>query len=336
MKINLIHDSIRNFIMIKDMTSIKYVLTPLLKGDLNHISVSENDSIILDMNDGDSLFKKIEYSRKFNINNNTIDIGFTPYYFYIGFAIQCLFAYLIYSIYSLKIDRDLILKKNYDHSQKLAHDIRSPISTLNLISSKISDPDIRFLQLAVVDQINAIAKNLLSESNSTKIDRETIKSVDLNNNQQVFLSSMLKNIEQEYKFKSKIISQKIIFNIDYDKIQPNPASEKLCSVIYTCLNNFIQNSIEATQPDGIIKIRTLLNTDGRIELIISDNGKGMTESLIERLGNEVVSHGKSNTDYSGSGIALFNAKRDLMDCGTDLKINSILNIGTEIAIILPK
>ena len=326
MKVNLIHDSVRNFILIKDMTSIKYVLSPLLKGDLNHLSVAENDQIILNINDVESVFKKIEYSRQFNINNNAIKIGFTPYYFYIGLIIQSIFTYLIYSLYSLKNDRDLILKQNYDLSQKLAHDIRSPVSTLNLISSKISDPDIQFLQLAVVKQINAIADNLLKAKNNTH-------SVVTNTH---FLSPMLKNIEQEYKLKSKIISQKIIFSIDYEKIQTNPASEKLCSVIYTCLNNFIQNSIEATKPDGLIKIRTILNTEGRIELIISDNGQGISESLIERLGNEVVSHGKSNTEYSGSGIALFNAKCDLMDCGTDLKINSILNIGTEITIILPK
>jgi signal transduction histidine kinase len=333
MKINLIHDSIQNFILIKDLTSIKYILTPLFKGDLNHLTILENNKVILEMNDGPSVFKKIEYFRRFNISNNTIKIGFTPYYFYIGILIQLIFAYLLYIIYKLKNDRDLVLQKNYQLSQQLAHDIRSPISTLNLISSKISDPTIKSLQLAVVDQINSIANDLLKKTpqDKSKIDLQK-SNTDQSNRHTNTLSPMLKNLEKEYQFKSKAISQKINFDIAYKQLESNFIAQKLSSVIYTCINNFIQNAIEATPRDGKINIIALKNKSGVIELKVVDNGKGIPESILKKLGNEILSHDKEHTHYSGNGIAVYNAKKDLAENGGNLSIISELNQGTEITI----
>lgn len=214
-------------------------------------------------------------------------------------------------------------------SQKLAHDIRSPISTLNLISSKIEDLEIRTLQLAVVDQINTIANNLLDQ---TKTDG--VSDIVLG------FSEMLFNLEKEYQFKSTSISQKITFKINYDSIQNKKFSSQLNSIIYSTLNNLIQNSIEATSKNGVISISVGLNTDHKIEVSVSDNGKGIPPEILKRLGKEVLTFGKNKENNgssnlkSGNGIALFNAKKELAENNIELLITSKQNLDTTVKIII--
>lgn len=227
-------------------------------------------------------------------------------------------------------------------SQKLAHDIRSPISTLNLISSKIEDQEIKSLQLAVVDQINSIANDLLNQSKSvTPISNIT----EITNKENLqFLKKMFQNLEKEYQFKANAISQKIVFEINYAVLENNSVTQKLTSVIYTSVHNFIQNSIDATKADDVIKITVNRNNENRIQICVIDTGKGIPTAILKRLGNEALSYGKSNFDLgaiddsqtvtSGNGIALFNANKELAENGAKLVINSVENKGTDIKIII--
>lgn len=246
--------------------------------------------------------------------------------------------------------QDLTIKsktqeKIFTLSQKLAHDIRSPISTLNLISARIEDPDLKSLQQAVVQQINDIANDLLNESkNETKQSSDEKKNPYASNTEMQkteptqFLTKMLKNLEKEYQFKALAISQKVIFEINYTQIETNFSTQKLTSVIYACVNNFVQNAIEATPSDGVIKITAGLNLDQKIEIAVCDNGKGIPAHILKRLGNEVLSFGKDKIDSteikSGNGIALYNASKELQENGAKLVITSIENEGTEMRVVI--
>jgi hypothetical protein len=133
--------------------------------------------------------------------------------------LRTLYAELVKSKHSIlenELNKNKLRNKEnlFNLSQKLAHDIRSPISTLNLISSKIDNAEIKSLQLAVVEQINAIANGLLNE-NKTNIQTSGLPLIPNSfiNREKQSLKSIFKNLKNEYAFKKIAIQQDIIFDI---------------------------------------------------------------------------------------------------------------------------
>lgn len=259
--------------------------------------------------------------------------------------LQTLYAELVKSKHSIlenELNKNKLQNKEilFNLSQKLAHDIRSPISTLNLISSKIENAEIKSLQLAVVEQINAIANALLNE-NKTNTQGSGLHLIpnSINNREKQSLKSIFKNLKNEYAFKKISIQQDIIFDINEAQINDSRISAELGTIIYRSVNNFIQNAIEASPPpNSTIIVRCIkLNADKNMfEISVIDEGKGIPADIIKRLGNEVISYGKDNeavlAHNSGSGIALYNAKIDIHKHGGELLIESQIGTGTQVSI----
>ncbi|MBC7420080.1 MAG: sensor histidine kinase [Bdellovibrio sp.] len=197
-------------------------------------------------------------------------------------------------------------------SRKLAHDIRSPLSTLNLISSKIDNVQAKELQIAVISQINQIAEELLNDTRS---------------NQTLDYSQLIDQLESEYKLKSESLQRKFKF-IRESKFR----NIKCPDFLYSIINNIIQNSIDATEPGkGQIKITSTLS-EAKILICITDNGRGMPKDILDVIGLREISFGKSE---EGNGIGLYSATQALKKMGGLLEVNSVLNKGTSITLHVP-
>ena len=206
-------------------------------------------------------------------------------------------------------------------SKKVAHDIRTPISTLNLISSKIADQDIKKLQQAVVNQINLIAEDLLNTSNQKVVSSLT---------RQTYLE-FFEQIQQEYDLKQNFRTI-LVFNIDKEVSKYIIIYAK---VLYPIICNVINNSIEACHIDnGEIEISARL-LGNQFYIKIRDNGKGIPSEILSLLGRKQISYGKSNSSRSGNGIALFNARKDIESINGRFEIRSTLNEFTEVEIYIP-
>lgn len=302
-----------------------------------------------------------QYTMEFKSVNDTIKVKFTfkiDLYFLLPYAVVAVLYTLFFFIIANVLLKNKSLEKKYNElastsfqlSQKLAHDIRSPLSTLNLISSKISDDDLREIQLAVVDKINLIANEHLEKSKIYDLEIRVTKSFNTSTEnygvdvmaQPYSLQSYFERFEQEYQIRKSLISQKLEININYLLIKNKFVSKELENLIYRSMNNFIQNSIDATASNGVIKIYVSSPTNKKnhsLSIIIEDNGKGIPQLILERLGKERISFGKDLTGTdgcikSGNGIALLNAKQDLQLCGADLEIFSIEGAGTKVVINL--
>ena len=91
------------------------------------------------------------------------------------------------------------------------------------------------------------------------------------------------------------------------------------------IRNIIQNAIEATDPlSGKIEvtIQSSKESTNKIEIVISDNGVGIPQSILKKVGKEKLSYGKETLNDSGYGIALYNAEKDLKALGHQLLIES--------------
>lgn len=264
---------------------------------------------------------------------------------YFSIVLIYLYIYNLISLSNLKLSHQSHI---FSLSQKLAHDIRSPISTLNIISSKMNDPELKELQLAVVDKINSIANDLLNKSKGQlqspdnihqikNSDKEAQISQTLNIQSDNTLSLFFKNLVKEYDFKKVAIQQKVIFQIQNEDLKKGRLSKSHEHILYQAINNFIQNSIDATNPtSGEIVILSQTNNHHQLEIVISDNGKGIPSEILQELGNKPLSHGKMNDSNSGNGIAIFNAKKDLLEMGIQLSIASQQNKGTQVVLKFSK
>ena len=210
----------------------------------------------------------------------------------------------------------------YKLAHKVSHDIRTPLSTLNIISTKIQDEDIKMLQKQVVSRINEIADDLLGQ---IKVRNQA---PDQN---KVMLENFVDLLEKEYALTHS--KQEISFFLD-DKLRSQNLNG--VSVLYSIIRNLITNAIEATD-EFQRRIEVIFEYDqgSRLAIRVIDNGKGIPLSILSKLGNEPISFGKQNSAYSGSGIAIWNAKKDLVKIGGILSIKSDQKSKTEISILMP-
>jgi signal transduction histidine kinase len=100
------------------------------------------------------------------------------------------------------------------------------------------------------------------------------------------------------------------------------------------ISNLINNAVEALpQNKGKVTL-SLASKENKIQIAITDNGKGIPAHILPTLGKSGVSYSKEGTD-SGTGLGLFHAKKTIELFGGELKIESIEGKGTTIRIILP-
>lgn len=218
-------------------------------------------------------------------------------------------------------------------SKQVAHDIRSPLSTLNVVlGTTVSLPEQkRILARSAIKRINDIATNLLFEnvpkdgSAESKTDSEI--SVHL-------LSSVLDELVSE-----KRIQFRSLLNVEID-YQPDAQSYGLFSAVYLSqfkrmLSNLINNAVEALPSRrGIVRL-TLAGQSKEIVIEVSDNGKGIPAHILPQLGQLGKSFGKEGTE-SGSGLGLYHARTSVESWGGRFEIESTVGKGTTIRIRLPK
>lgn len=202
-------------------------------------------------------------------------------------------------------------------SKKVAHDIRSPLSTLNMLAAAIENSEIREMQEAVTKQIDKIANDLLNFSKNQQLEEaHSLQSI-----KQLFYQ-----MKKEYELKSSKRICQIIFDdqLSFDVNLPS------LTVLYQNINNFINNSIEANAKN----ITVVLKKEEDIQISVTDDGHGMDEHTLNKVGK--VEHTTKRSDFvSGNGIALLNAQKSTSSLGWQMQLQSTLGTGTTITIIIP-
>ncbi|MBL7542769.1 MAG: HAMP domain-containing histidine kinase [Bdellovibrionaceae bacterium] len=216
---------------------------------------------------------------------------------------------------------------------QVSHDIRSPLSALNLVSDTLLDvsEEKRILIRHSVQRINDIANDLLSRgkrSEQSCPDEKAGKNT-LNCLLAVEVDSIVSEKRLEYRNCSWV-------DIAINDMQSSYGIfTEINSVEFKrVISNLINNSVEALRErDG--KIRVSLHRAGnKVVVNIKDTGCGIPENILEKLGQSGVTFGKSQST-SGSGVGIYHAKRTIESFGGELKIFSKVGQGTEVQILIP-
>lgn len=219
-------------------------------------------------------------------------------------------------------------------ASQVSHDIRSPLTALNMavrrISTSLEEED-RILIRTQIQRIKDIANNLLVKKKQNT--ESTTKQKDETNLCPQLLYSIIDEIITEKRMSFRdLLGINIESNIDNTYgLFANINSSGLKRVI----SNLINNATEAYgDKKGSIVVH-LLEDSNNARIIVEDFGKGIPKHLISKLGQEGASFGKKGSKESGSGIGLHHAISTIESFGGTLKIDSIECKGTKIIISLP-
>lgn len=197
---------------------------------------------------------------------------------------------------------------------QMAHDIRSPIATLQYLSNNFqnfSEDDIRLLQSSL-KRVNEIANSHLSVSKD-----KVVTIPDLNN-----LTELINELVNEKRAEFPKLNIEVSLNELFVKC--------VASDLKRILSNLINNSVEAMENDTPkVRIGTF-KKDGFGIVRIEDNGHGIPDEVISKIGHVQVS-----SKVSGNGLGLQHAVEKLRLWNAEFKIRSSDNSGTVIEIIFP-
>ena len=214
-------------------------------------------------------------------------------------------------------------------AHQVAHDIRSPLSTILMtlkVSQDLPEPQRVALRDAAT-RINDIANNLIGRF---KQEQEN-KNISEEQSEPVLLSSALLEIltEKKYQYQNRalMLNHEFGSNANFAWINIKPSALK------RMISNVINNAVDAFDGKSGQVLVQLDASDVQVGISIKDNGKGMPAELLQKLREKIpVTFGKGG----GHGIGMTQVYDTLDASEGRLEIESAVGLGTHIRLIFPR
>lgn len=222
-----------------------------------------------------------------------------------------------------------ILKVEKSVAKQVAHDIRSPLSALNLISKQLAGPDdvINLFRLST-QRINSIANDLLKRGDASQVVQSNCSDTSLTPS--TLSLDSIKNRAINIMNETRVRFPNVHFELEHTSLNQLANIETDANVLDRMISILINNAAESLYSDhSFVKITLIANDEGA-SIIIEDNGQGIPAEILSRIGENGLSHGKIN----GNGLGLFYVRNSINKMGGEFKIHSIINKGTTAKLIL--
>lgn len=223
-------------------------------------------------------------------------------------------------------------------SSQVSHDIRSPLSALNMVlaTSNDLDEERRLLVRNAVLRINDIANSLLSlsrRSASSSEELTRIENANADKTSTLMIVALLDSIISEKRMQYREnLGIEIFADLDqgYGLFTSIDATE-----FSRVISNLVNNSVEAIASKGRVTV-AVRSSEKHISVLVADDGKGIPAELLPLLGERGVSSGKDPQGNSGMGLGLYHAKATVEKFGGKIQIQSKEGAGTIVTITLPR
>jgi two-component sensor histidine kinase len=220
------------------------------------------------------------------------------------------------------------IRKQY--AQDISHDLRTPITNLQLYIEAIkdgvidADKDTMDILLSDVKRLEDLVEGLKKTFDDNveyfKLNKETFNLSDLVKS---VVNSFLINAENNNITLNSYIDEDIIVNSDKDKFNQ-------------ILQNLLSNAIKAIGRNGNIDVY-LKNDNKEITLRVVDDGVGIEEEKIPKIFERFYRIEDSrNTEENGNGLGLSITKNFTDALGGTINVNSKLNEGTDFTLTFMK
>ncbi len=238
----------------------------------------------------------------------------------------------------LEIDQ---LKKMATYRQEfladISHELKTPIFAAQgyvhtLLDGAIEDPQVkmRFLKKAAksLDGLDILVQDLLTlsrlETGQIKMDVQSfsIYELALEVFEQLEDKSRRKNVKLGF---GSGVYKDVMVNADYHRI-------------FQVLRNLVLNGINYTDEDGRVVI-DFVPTRDQVTIHIKDNGRGIPPEHLDRIFQRFYRVEKSRTkttNRGGTGLGLAIVKHILEQHGSQIRVKSTLDKGSDFYFDLPK
>jgi PAS domain S-box-containing protein len=207
----------------------------------------------------------------------------------------------------------------------VAHEIRNPINSIGTIAQQLNkdfkaadnEEEYNLLTSLIykeVKRVNATIEEFLKFARPEPINPSWFS-----------LNDIL--IQMERQFKLQFGEKDAVLEID--RLQEDKVYWDI-NQIKQVLLNLIQNSYDAVSSGGIVKVNFRKISDSNINLIIEDNGEGISEENLQKIFNLYFT-----TKAKGIGIGLGIVQRIIYEHGGTLDIESESGKGTTVKISMP-
>lgn len=261
----------------------------------------------------------------------------------ISLILICIYTtYIIIQILNKYIqDKDSAIRSEEEKSKFLAnmsHMIRTPLNSINgfadfLLDEEISQSEKQYFVKRMKENaqnLNRLISDLIDlaiiQENSIKLYKTTFT---INQIIEKLIEKADLQISSEGKNISFIVSQQE----EIESLILNTDETKLIELLWKIIDNAIKYTIS-----GQISMHvSFLSEENWISFSIKDTGIGMTETQVTHifdLINKQSTGNKSNETSPGLGLNIAKGLIDFLD--GKVEINSLINKGTEVTILLPK
>lgn len=297
----------------------------------------------------DELFFENEWFRNFQICFSNDEISWEkgiPYRFELDLSIENQFS-AIFDIIKvptfftdgsrknlLVIGRDITeQKKAYDlflRSEKLsivselaagvAHEVRNPLTSIKgfmQLANQTGEFNSQHVQIMLSEilRIESIVSEYLSLAKPNQNSPKSLQNIDM----------LVRNVITLFESQANLRNITIHSDLNYPfQIMCNPNEIKQVFI------NIFQNAIEAIESNGDIYIYLKNTLEDGVEIIFIDNGCGIEKERLKKIGEPYFS-----TKEKGTGLGLLTSNRIIEKHNGTIKIDSVVNKGTEVKVFFP-
>ncbi len=212
-------------------------------------------------------------------------------------------------------------------ARQVAHEVKNPLTPIQLAMEHLvkvyEDRSENFSDVlkscadSVLRQVKTLRRLV---SDFSQYGRPTVL-----NRTEVDLPSFLEDLLEHYQ---QHLPHGISMEMSLDAALPAVRLDP--EKIRGALMNIIENGLQATNGQGKITLMAKRGSDGFVALRISDTGKGISSEILPRLFEPYFS-----TKAGGTGLGLAIARKNIEDHGGKIEVESKLNHGTTVTILLP-
>lgn len=217
--------------------------------------------------------------------------------------------------------------------RRLAHDIRSPLTALNILSANLKSkhPDESLVLDEVSSRIISMAGELLGQSRDLmKVPQE----------KETVVAGLKGGTSRSYReivgACEAIVREKKLGFPGGNQVRfsffssGEEGGNFICDLdeLQRVISNLLNNAFDATQ-EGFVSLSISVDFVGLL-IEVRDSGTGMSQDLIEKVYMRPTTEGKIN----GNGLGLFSAIQEVASWGGEIKIKSEEGRGTTVSIIL--
>ena len=222
-------------------------------------------------------------------------------------------------------------KRKLDFFTNISHEIRTPLTLIKsplerILKTDKNNPEIDSQLQTALKNTNKLKELLNQILDLQKLD-EKLLGLDLSEFKLIVFCRDIVTSFEGYCYQSNC---KLIFESNISEATVIFDQIRLQSII----NNLLSNAFKFNNEGGLVLFKLDVNKS-RIKLEINDEGIGISNEHLKKLGERYYQVEQSNSSVEGTGIGLAYVKELVQLMNGSIEITSVENEGTSVTISLP-